>query len=127
MKVVAVPRALRERHKLPEGSHELGHWKLTINNVKEEGKPPQKYFLLWHYSTLMLEWTEIESKQGKWSNIQVTHWSTGHGSVTDQQTMNVVFRELDIHWYFSRKGGASIVPITDTSVPKYMEGKLHGA
>jgi hypothetical protein len=68
----------------------------------------------------MLEWIEIETSPGKWSNIKVTEWSTGHGSVTDQQTMNVVFRELNIHWYFSRLGGASIIPLTDKRVPKYI-------
>jgi hypothetical protein len=73
----------------------------------------------------MLEWIEVETSPGHWANIKVTEWSTGHGTVTDQQTMNVVFAELDIHWYFSRAGGARIVPITDASVPKYKEGKLH--
>lgn len=43
---------------------------------------------LWHYSTLMLKWTEIDGV-----NFPL-HMSTGHGSTSDQQGMNTAFRLL---------------------------------
>lgn len=59
---------------------------------------------LWHYSTLMLKWRESHR-----FGVEILDYSTGHGSVSDQNGMNIAFRVLGTTYYFSRKGGAEIV------------------
>src|SRR5439155_21739885 len=51
-------------------------------------------------------------------------YSTGHGSVSDQSGMNQAFRLLGLPLYFSRKGGADILEVSDPEqarrMPRYL-------
>ena len=70
---------------------EMGNWALW--------HPGERTYELWHYSTLMLVWTE--DRAGK---CHATYTSIGKGSVTDQQIMNAVFEELRIPLRYRRDG-----------------------
>lgn len=59
---------------------------------------------LWHYATEMLRWNPA----GATVDEVVVYYSTGWGSVSDQQGMNKAFRELGLPLYYSRAGGAEI-------------------
>lgn len=69
------------------------------------------YRRIWHYSTCMLEFV-VDTKQ-------VSYYHTGHGSASDQQTMNQFFARIGAPYYFSRKGGAEIVKLDQ---PQYRYG-----
>ena len=58
---------------------------------------------LWHYSTRMLEWRELNPR-----DTDYLFYSLGWGSVSDQRGMNTAFRLLDLQLYYSRAGGAEI-------------------
>lgn len=73
---------------------EMGNWALWC---PDHDSPTYE---LWHYSTLMLVWTE--DRAGK---CYATYTSIGIGSVTDQQVMNAVFEELRIPLRYRRDGG----------------------
>jgi hypothetical protein len=71
-------------------------------------------FGLWHYNTLMLTW-----------NYKGLGWySLGHGSVSDQNGMNIAFKILGFPNYYSRKGGARILWLENEQdrkrLPKYL-------
>lgn len=68
---------------------------------------------LWHYGTRMLHWRESHRY-----GIEVLSIAYGHGSVSDQGGMNTAFRALDLPYYYSRKGGATIID-TQTGTPYY--------
>ena len=72
-----------------------GSWKVT-NGIGNG------YHCLWHYSTPMLEWYDTGY------GVEVIAYDEGHGSVSDQQGMNIAFRTLGVPYYYSRKGGARI-------------------
>jgi hypothetical protein len=72
-------------------SRKAGNWRVWVDENRRE---------IWHYSTRMLV---VDS------NGEVLDYSTGWGSVTDQQGMNRLFRALDLPLYFRRKGGAEII------------------
>jgi len=57
---------------------------------------------LWHYSTLMLRWNPANP-----ADPAVLHYSTGHGSVSDQGAMNTAFTLLGLPYRFDRdaRGG----------------------
>lgn len=58
--------------------------------------------VLWHYSTPMAGWYR------RGNEVRFTFLSLGHGSVSDQNGMNTLFRQFGTGWYYSRKGGAAI-------------------
>lgn len=74
---------------------------------------------LYHYSTLMLQW-DIDFPHGS----DKLDWSLGWGSVSDQQGMNVAFRELGLPYYYSRRQGAKILSLHDrgdrAQLPKHI-------
>jgi hypothetical protein len=95
---------IRDRHTMNTGSVRRagsgGAWRVE--------KPDYDPFVgteweLWHYGTRMLQWRE-STRYG----VEVCDWSTGHGSVSDQNGMNIAFRVLGVDAYYSRKGGSSI-------------------
>jgi hypothetical protein len=57
---------------------------------------------LWHYSTMMLRWN-VENP----ADPEVLDYSTGWGSVSDQNGMNTAFRVLGLPLRFDRdqRGG----------------------
>ena len=67
-------------------------WQTTIS-------PEKLYVTLWHYTTPMLEW-RTDHPQSHWVGI-----SLGYGSVSDQNGMNIAFRELNIPARYDRSGG----------------------
>lgn len=62
-------------------------------------------YQLWHYSTLMLHWCHSQGRN------YVVSMAEGWGSVSDQNGMNTAFRELCLPYYYSRAGGAGIIPL----------------
>lgn len=73
--------------------------------VKDDYDPYQgTTYQWWHYGTKMAEWNE-STRYG----IVLTDWDTGYGSVSDQNGMNILFRELGLPYRFDRAGGAKIV------------------
>ena len=84
-----------------------GAWR-SVSFIDIEGNPRRSIF---HYSTLMLQYTSAPDIDGpcSWDGSTSTVFtSTGHGSVSDQGGMNQLFRALDMPFYFSRAGGATI-------------------
>lgn len=78
---------------------------------------------VFHYSTLMLAWHIGE--RGKWDgNVDTVYYSTGHGSVSDQNGMNNLFARLGMPFYFSRAGGARI---SELDAPLYKYGVTPGS
>lgn len=57
-----------------------------------------------HYDTRMI--TFLLDTGG--SPVEVVDYSIGHGSVSDQNGMNKLFRAVGSDHYFSRQGGAKI-------------------
>ncbi len=55
---------------------------------------------VFHYSTRMLTFDVATG--------EVIDYSLGNGSVSDQNGMNKLFRELGSSLYYSRRGGAEI-------------------
>lgn len=57
---------------------------------------------LWHYSTLMLRWCNLDPNRN-----EVLHASIGIGSVSDQGALNTAFKVLNVDLRFDRdrKGG----------------------
>lgn len=96
--------ALALRHNLSSARPVLnaGHWRVE----KPDCDPFRGVeFELWHYSTRMIHWRESRR-----NGVELLSVSLGHGSVSDQQAMNVAFRAIGAsHLYFTRKGGARIV------------------
>lgn len=73
-----------------------GHWRVNaMGNT----------FELWHYRTRMLQWADTDT------GPVLLNANTGHGSVSDQQGMNVAFKVLNLPYYFSRKGGAELITL----------------
>lgn len=65
---------------------------------------------VWHYGTLMLEWTVDD--ENRWDgNVDTVYTSTGHGSVSDQGGMNRLFRALGMPLRYNRAGGSDIVDV----------------
>ncbi len=91
-----------------------GHWRVT-----REDRDGCEVATLWHYSTAMLTWNVASPEDGKYLD-----YSTGHGSVSDQNGMNTAFRLLGLPLYFSRKGGADIIETSDPEqarrMPRYL-------
>lgn len=88
-----------------------GKW----NYDERRGSYQTGYREIWHYSTLMLRYTYIDTdptdstNTQQWDgNLDTVYVNTGHGSKSDQGGMNTLFRELDMPLYFSRAGGAQI-------------------
>lgn len=84
------------------GTGRAGKWRVEWDDFGSSGATIHS---LYHYSTKMLEW--IQFANGR----VLVGWSTGHGSVSDQQGMNIAFKALGFHYYYSRRGGASIARI----------------
>lgn len=76
-------------------------------NWRSEDSANKVFRTIYHYSTGML--TFGLDANGKWDgDMDNVNYSTGHGSVSDQQTMNQLFARLGMPLYFSRSGGAEI-------------------
>lgn len=75
-----------------------GHWRSTTVNARRE---------VYHYSTLMLSFPTDEAGLPI-ATAENVWYETGHGSVSDQQGMNRLFRELGLPLYYSRRGGSAI-------------------
>jgi hypothetical protein len=88
---VTIEQAIRH------GNASAGKWStITKNGVTT----------LYHYSTAMLVWNTDEPHDSS-----VLGWDFGWGSVSDQGGMNRAFEELGLPYYYSRKGGASIISL----------------
>lgn len=74
-----------------------GAWRVTTDVHPFPGT-----FTLWHYATAMLQWRYVND------SAEILDYSTGNGSVSDQNGMNKTFRTLGVPYYYGRKGGAEI-------------------
>lgn len=63
---------------------------------------------LWHYGTAMLTWN-LERPD----DPDALDWSTGWGSVSDQNGMNTAFRVLELPYRFDRDGRGGGARITE--------------
>lgn len=96
-----------------------GAWRCHTFDDPHGLYPGKRVSVLYHYSTLMLQWNEDDP-----SDPDVLDYSTGWGSVSDQGGMNTAFRVLGLPYRFDRSGGASI---TDLRIERAeREGKQHG-
>lgn len=79
---------------------------------------------LWHYSTRMLVWNGENP-----NDPDVLDYSTGWGSVSDQNGLNTAFRALDLPYRYDRKGGAQIVDLRPQLAERagYDAGKSAGS
>lgn len=60
-------------------------------------------YCLVHYQTIMLQWTDGPM------GTEIIDFSTGHGSVSDQNGMNIAFTALGLNYRYDRdwKGGGA--------------------
>lgn len=67
--------------------------------------------ILWHYDTVMLQWNSDDP-----SDRRVLFTSIGHGSVSDQNGMNIAFRTLGLPYRYDRdiKGGGARITELET-------------
>lgn len=74
-------------------------WKVQT----EYNKLTESAYTLRHYGTVMLVW--IDTPEG----TRIVDWSTGHGSVSDQNGLNTAFRVLGLHYRMDRdyRGGGA--------------------
>lgn len=79
-------------------NRKAGNWSRTSDVRESDGV---RRVIIFHYSTPMLSYLETEP-------VEVTGYSLGHGSVSDQQGMNQLFNRLNLPYYYNRKGGAKI-------------------
>lgn len=77
----------------------------------KHGCPIRSVLHITHYRTLMA--TILEMQNGA---HELVYFHTGHGSVSDQQTMNVVFYELRMPYRYDRNGGRARLKSTGTAV-----------
>lgn len=82
-----------------------GSWRLEKGESDPFAGPEWE---LWHYSTLMLRWTDHFG-----GGVTIRYTSTGHGSVSDQGGMNTAFKALGVPYRFDRAGGAQITDISE--------------
>ena len=83
---------------LQRGKGVAGAWR-----VRTDYRESVEIKILYHYTTAMLKWRADNP-----ADEDYLDYSTGWGSVSDQQGMNKAFRILGIPRYFSRAGGAEI-------------------
>lgn len=94
-----------------------GHWYSTESHELRRGVAVTRRYVM-HYSTVMLSFNVDDD--GEWDgNMDTVDYSTGHGSVTDQQGMNKLFARLAMPLYFRRAGGAEVIAL---STPNYKYG-----
>lgn len=88
-----------------------GHWSsITYNNRRD----------VYHYATLMLSFGIKDNDPTTWDgDIDTVAYSTGHGSVSDQNGMNKLFARQAMPFYYQRSGGAQIVTLDG---PNYRYG-----
>lgn len=83
-----------------------------------------------HYWTMMLQFSPRDTKPHGAIPVQyVQHVDLGHGSRSDQDGMNKLFRELGLPWYYSRKNGcAQVIDLIETpthsALPKYLRDPI---
>ena len=90
--------------------HSASHRVLKAHAWRVE-KPDSDPFVgieyeLWHYSTRMLHWRESQR-----NGVELLSLSLGHGSVSDQNGVNIAFRVLGLPLYYQRAGGAGIIEV----------------
>lgn len=73
------------RRIINRGKGKAGHWRVEQQNG---------YSRLFHYSTLM----------AVWKGHKIHYMTIGHGSMSDQGGMNIFFKELNVPYYYSRRG-----------------------
>lgn len=96
-----------QAYMLADKAGRAGKWRSYDTDKAVDGSPlPRRRHVL-HYDTTML--TFGVDDDGKWDgNLDTVDYSTGHGSVSDQNGMNRLFARLGMPLYFKRAGGASI-------------------
>lgn len=95
---------LATNHNARAGSH--GSWRSEARTVIDRNGQYGRV-TIWHYSTIMLDFRADDPTDERYLWI-----GTGHGTASDQGGMNKLFSALKLPYYFSRKGGASIVPLS---------------
>jgi hypothetical protein len=83
-----------------KGNRKAGNWS-RVSDVRDDGV---RRVIIFHYSTPMLKYIERSHDV----LISSVDFRLGHGSVSDQQGMNTLFKALGLPYYYSRKGGAQI-------------------
>jgi hypothetical protein len=97
-KFAAFDRMLKKRGELPSGEHKINkEWTLS--------KRSDDLYALYHYTTCMLVWRDMNPEGFFTRQAQVLETYLGHSSVSDQQAMNQAFQVLEVPYYYSRKGG----------------------
>lgn len=80
-------------------------WVVTEYKWNNDESSPWTYHSLYHHGTRMATW-KVNDDNGL---TEIVSLSLGWGSVSDQNGMNTLFRELGAPYRFNRAGGASIV------------------
>jgi hypothetical protein len=88
---------MRIRDLVWHDNRKAGHWRVTTDDHRRR--------TIWHYGTAMLSFDVCADGS---PDLDSLDYSIGHGSVSDQQAMNQMFRAINCPLYFSRKGGARI-------------------
>jgi len=86
-------------------SGQAGAWRVERSTFTTAGSTrPVEVATLYHYGTAMLRW-QVDNPGCR----NALSMGTGHGSVSDQNGMNIAFRILNLPYWFGRAGGAEIV------------------
>ena len=88
------------------GKGTAGAWRVVSDDPADPFSP-WIYRTLWHYSTPMAEWREFR----RTGERELVMHGIGHGSKSDQNGMNTLFRELGFPYYYSRAGGAEVIAL----------------
>lgn len=84
-----------------KGNRKAGNWSRVSDVRESDGR---RRVMIFHYNTPMLSYVEDESAVQPGS----VRYGFGHGSVSDQNGMNQLFKALNLPYYYSRAGGARI-------------------
>lgn len=84
-----------------------GAWRSVTEDFTVDTRRSYKWRTIFHYETVMLAFALND--EGKWDgNTDNVVYNIGHGSVSDQNGMNKLFRHMNMPLYFVRQGGARI-------------------
>jgi hypothetical protein len=99
-----------------------GNWR-SLCHTDDDGR---KIVTVYHYATEMIQfYARPKHPDFPVAERFISHVDLGHGSKSDQDGMNRIFRKLGLSWYYSRKGGsAQIIDLLQdpesTALPKYL-------
>ena len=96
-KFAAFDRALKKRHEISAN--------LEINKAWTIARRDERTFALYHYTTCMLVWRDMNPEGFHTRQAQVLETNIGQSSKSDQDGMNRAFEVLGLPYYYSRKGG----------------------